>query len=133
MASTDSNAGGSLADRVTKPETSTLGTQGNTQEFRPASGRSWADDVDSPLEANPSSENTSLQPGASQEQGGSNPPQVDGATEPFGGSGLHEPDYQVNVKLADMQADPNNPLYSAKTFEELNLYDIRLDDSLAVC
>src|SRR5262249_53711285 len=38
-----------------------------------------------------------------------------------GGSALHEPDYEVQVKLADMQADPNNPLYSAKSFEELNL------------
>jgi ATP-dependent RNA helicase DDX19/DBP5 len=27
----------------------------------------------------------------------------------------------VQVTLADLQADPNNPLYSAKTFEELNL------------
>jgi ATP-dependent RNA helicase DDX19/DBP5 len=28
---------------------------------------------------------------------------------------------EVEVKLADMQADPNSPLYSVKTFEELNL------------
>lgn len=29
--------------------------------------------------------------------------------------------YEVKVKLADLQADPNSPLYSAKTFEELGL------------
>ncbi|KAF2087440.1 P-loop containing nucleoside triphosphate hydrolase protein [Saccharata proteae CBS 121410] len=38
-----------------------------------------------------------------------------------GSSSLQEPEYDVEVKLADLQADPNNPLYSAKSFEELNL------------
>lgn len=48
--------------------------------------------------------------------------QVDGATAPRGGAdGLREPEYDVEVKLSDMQQDPNNPLFSAKTFEELNL------------
>lgn len=28
----------------------------------------------------------------------------------------------VQVKLADQQADPNSPLYSVKSFEELGLY-----------
>ena len=32
-----------------------------------------------------------------------------------------EPDSDVRVKLADAQADPNNPLYSIKTFEQLGL------------
>jgi ATP-dependent RNA helicase DDX19/DBP5 len=49
-------------------------------------------------------------------------PQNDGAAEPFGGSQLQEPQYAVEIKLADMQADPNNPLYSAATFEQLGLY-----------
>jgi ATP-dependent RNA helicase DDX19/DBP5 len=47
--------------------------------------------------------------------------QVDGSGEPANGSPLAEAEYKVEVKLADMQADPNNPLYSAKSFEELNL------------
>jgi ATP-dependent RNA helicase DDX19/DBP5 len=34
---------------------------------------------------------------------------------------LVETEYEVEVKLADMQADPNNPLFSAKSFEELQL------------
>ncbi|KAF2232280.1 DEAD-domain-containing protein [Viridothelium virens] len=47
--------------------------------------------------------------------------QVDGSSEPRGGSKLEEPEYDVAVKLSDMQADPNNPLYSVKSFEELGL------------
>lgn len=49
------------------------------------------------------------------------PAQVDGASSPLGGSSLHEPEYDVAVKLSDLQADadPNNPLYSVKTFEEI--------------
>ncbi|KAF1823445.1 P-loop containing nucleoside triphosphate hydrolase protein [Dissoconium aciculare CBS 342.82] len=50
--------------------------------------------------------------------------QKDGATEFMSGSfGLDEPEFDVNVKLADLQEDPNNPLYSAKTFEDLHLRD----------
>lgn len=36
-------------------------------------------------------------------------------------SSLVQNDYEVKVKLADLQADPNSPLYSAKSFEELGL------------
>ncbi|KAG0138274.1 P-loop containing nucleoside triphosphate hydrolase protein, partial [Tuber indicum] len=38
-----------------------------------------------------------------------------------GGSGLNEPEYEVAVKLADLQGDPNSPLYSVKRFEDLGL------------
>ena len=51
-----------------------------------------------------------------------NIPQVDGATESFNGSQLQEPDYAVDIKLADMQADPTNPLFSISSFEALGLY-----------
>lgn len=47
--------------------------------------------------------------------------QVDGSGPPGNGSALQEPEFSVEVKLADLQADPNNPLFSAKSFEELNL------------
>ena len=30
--------------------------------------------------------------------------------------------YEVAVKLQDLQADPNSPLYSVKAFTELGLY-----------
>lgn len=48
--------------------------------------------------------------------------QVDGSGPPGNGSTLAESEYKVEVKLADMQMDPNNPLFSAKSFEELKLY-----------
>jgi hypothetical protein len=122
----------SLADRVTKPElltTNTSGMNATAQTFQPASGKSWADEVNSPVSANPDSAqsggldnvvNTSTITTTDNKQ--PNIPQMDGATEPFNGSQLHEPDYLVELKLADMQADPNNPLYSIKSFEELGLY-----------
>ncbi|KAF1359740.1 ATP-dependent RNA helicase-like protein dbp5 [Lizonia empirigonia] len=49
--------------------------------------------------------------------------QVDGSGPPGNGSKMVETEFNVEVKLADMQADPNNPLFSAKTFEELKLSD----------
>lgn len=36
-------------------------------------------------------------------------------------SNLISSEYEVKVKLADIQADPNSPLYSAKSFDELGL------------
>lgn len=48
-------------------------------------------------------------------------PQADGAAEPHNGSKLTEPEYDVEVKLADLQGDPNNPLFSVQKFEDLGL------------
>jgi ATP-dependent RNA helicase DDX19/DBP5 len=49
--------------------------------------------------------------------------QADGAPKELNGSGgLQEPEYDVEVKLADIQGDVNSPLHSVKTFEELGLY-----------
>lgn len=50
--------------------------------------------------------------------------QIDGAGKPNGGSGLEEPEFDVVVKLSDLQAgdDEKNPLASKiSSFEELNL------------
>lgn len=74
-----------------------------------------------PAEAKPSLESRMSKdeaPAASEQSG-----QKDGATPP---SDTKEPnlvdtEFEVEVKLADMQADPNNPLFSAKSFEELQL------------
>ena len=90
-----SDAAPSLADRITRDE---------PRKF------DWADDVNSPAAETPPKveESTSI-------------PQTDGSGGPFGGSELHEPEYDVQVKLTDLQADPNNPLFSAKTFEQLDL------------
>ena len=95
--------GGSLADRISKPETT-----------------SWADEVNSPSAADPPQEAVKEAPNEEQKDTKS-VPQMDGAAEPFNGSELQEPDYEVEIKLADMQLDPNNPLYSIKSFEELGL------------
>jgi hypothetical protein len=56
--------------------------------------------------------------------------QVDGATEVLNGSGLAEPEYDVEVSLNDLQADPNNPLFSAKSFEQLQLYVLNWSEKL---
>ncbi|KAF2817551.1 DEAD-domain-containing protein [Mytilinidion resinicola] len=47
--------------------------------------------------------------------------QLDGGIPQGKEPALIEPEYEVEVKLADMQADPNSPLFSVKSFEELNL------------
>lgn len=47
--------------------------------------------------------------------------QADGASAEQMGGSLLEPEFDVDVKLNDLQADPNNPLFSAKTFGDLNL------------
>lgn len=38
-------------------------------------------------------------------------------------SNLRESSHEVQVTLADQQADPNSPLYSAKSFESLGLHE----------
>ena len=125
-------AASSLSDRITKPEeippkvtTNTPAMNAAAHTFTPASGKSWADEVNSPVSANPNSTPSGFDPttdSATITTGKMpNIPQMDGATEPFNGSQLHEPDYMVELKLADMQADPNNPLYSIKSLDELGL------------
>lgn len=113
MSEEGASTGGGLADRITKPDSTTT------------SATSWADEVNSPSNANPpSAPETDLASKSASAPTGEKEPsasQLDGATEPFGGSQLQEPDFEVQVKLADLQADPNNPLYSATSFEQLNL------------
>ena len=50
-------------------------------------------------------------------------PQLDGAVHDDNDSSLQEPEWDVDVKLSDLQAnaDPNNPLFSVKKFEDLGL------------
>ena len=48
--------------------------------------------------------------------------QNDGASEPLGGNQIIETSgFDVHVKLSDLQANPNDPLYSIKSFEDLGL------------
>jgi hypothetical protein len=128
MASQSTPASGSLADRITKPESSTTpaipAMNATASSFQPASGTSWADEVNSPSVANPPAaipETAAAHTTTTEASKEPNIPQMDGATEPFNGSSLQEPDYAVDIKLADMQADPNHPLYSVTVFEDLGL------------
>lgn len=108
--------GSDLSSRITVPEKS------NTTDT-PTSNFSWADDAATPTEP---TQNTSSLP-AAQTDGAADTAkdmaeQKDGATTWLNGSqGLDEPEFDVNVKLADLQENPDNPLFSVKNFSELNL------------
>ncbi|KAI9891526.1 MAG: RNA helicase required for poly(A+) mRNA export [Vezdaea aestivalis] len=114
----------SLADRMTFPSSTATESEvksNNGNEAQPSTttataipshnqstiSTSWADDVDPPSDSPAQSEPT--KPTMETE------PPAEGQSS----SQLHEPTYDVEVKLSDMQADPNNPLYSIKSFEDL--------------
>lgn len=61
------------------------------------------------------------QPPAESTSGSTADAQMEGNGETLGGSGLVEPEYEVEVKLTDLQGDQDTPFYSAKTFQEMNL------------
>ena len=124
-----SNLAKSFEDRLTFPDDKQGSKSPNPQaaSFTP-SKFDWADEVTTPVQETPKKpDTTSDTPSKSQANGAGDAPsdmaaQTDGATTWMGGSsGLDEPEFDVNVKLADLQADPNNPLYSVKSFEQLNL------------
>ncbi|PBP25487.1 ATP-dependent RNA helicase DBP5 [Diplocarpon rosae] len=81
---------------------------GASSTFTPASGASWAEETAAPADQKP--ETSSL-----------GDAQVDGTVENLGGSGLHDAQYEVEVKLSDIQGDTNSPLFSVSTFEELGI------------
>ena len=86
------------------------GTNPSASTFTP-SKFSWADDEEPTAASKSDDKNDDVSKS-----------QIDGASTWLHGSrGLDEPEFDVNVKLADLQEDPNNPLYSIKSFEELNL------------
>lgn len=95
----------SLESRISKPE------KGDAP--------SWADET-SAADAEPSTSTTKKSD--EKDPNSLSNAQTDGALEAMNGSsGIYEPSYEVNVKLSDLQADPNNPLNSIKSFEELGL------------
>ena len=139
MASEKAIIPASLEDRISKPEPaesetsqgeSSKGTNVAAPSFVPGQKDSWADDTTSPIDANPK---PAADTKTTAHESSLSTAQTDGASEDLGGSGLHEPAYSVNVKLSDkikfdndaklsdIQSDPNNPLYSIKSFEDLNL------------
>lgn len=116
-----SSASGSLADRISKPVSSngTNNAVGNPATNHSMPTGSWADEVGSPV-AN-TEPPTGMDTEVKAEDTSLSEAQTDGAGEIAGGSNLMEPEYDVEVKLSDIQADPNNPLFSIKSFEELGL------------
>ncbi|KAL9006812.1 MAG: hypothetical protein Q9188_000423 [Gyalolechia gomerana] len=135
MADEKETTGPSLADRLTKPDGSKFEspkadagnpaadagspTAENTSAKSADEPSSWADEVGTPVKADPEPATGTTTPPEEKNLAKS---QLDGATEPQNGSPmLSEPSYEVNVKLSDVQADPNNPLFSIKNFNELGL------------
>lgn len=47
--------------------------------------------------------------------------QTDGAPEALGGSGLQEPEWDVEVSLSDLQNNEATPFHSATNWEDLGL------------
>jgi ATP-dependent RNA helicase DDX19/DBP5 len=100
----------SFEERLTFPSKATEGEE--PKKF------SWADDAETPTTENP--------PTLEKKEATEGPESVadvqkDGANTYLNGSQLDEPEFDVNVKLADLQEDPNNPLYSVQSFEDLKL------------
>ena len=87
------------------------------------SSESWADETSAVNEANDtSSQSTTVKAEAEKEMSSLANAQTDGATGALNGeTRIFEPSYDVDVKLSDLQQDPNNPLNSVKSFEELGL------------
>ena len=118
----------SLEDRISKPgigqpegsETaSSTGTNVNAALFVPGGPTSWADEA---AEAATNSEPSAVNAKAEKEMSEMSQSQTDGASGVLGGSSsIYDPSYEVNVKLSDLQANPDDPLYSIKSFEELGL------------
>jgi ATP-dependent RNA helicase DDX19/DBP5 len=101
---TKTKSSGSLADRISAAPNPS--SSSSTPAPKSKSTGSWADEVASPVNE---SQNTM------------DNDQLDGAVEPLGGSGLHDGEYDVEVKLSDIQGDVNSPLYSVQSFEELGM------------
>lgn len=146
MAEEKKTSGSSLADRLTKVDGSKfISPKVNTDDVKEPTpsqdtdgSGSWADEVETPVKADaePIAASATLQlegslakaqldgsgHNRSQDEKTLLKAQFDGATDLQQGSPLHgEPSYNVDVKLSDVQADPNNPLYSIKNFNELGL------------
>jgi ATP-dependent RNA helicase DDX19/DBP5 len=104
-------ASGSLADRISGAAASKLDAASTS--FTPGASNasnSWADEVASPVGTESKQLDSTLEDA-----------QQDGAAPPLAGSGLHDAQYEVEVKLSDLQGDKDSPLFSVSSFEELGM------------
>lgn len=102
---------GSLSDRISTPlnaaSTSFTPAAASTPSGPSKSTGSWADEVASPVNES----------GIGLSKG-----QMDGSTITSGGSALQDVEqYEVEVKLSDIQGDEKSPLYSVKSFNQLGM------------
>lgn len=88
-----------LASRITKPDEA-------------AKTIDWAESV----EADENKQQTEAEAAT-----GAAEAQVDGAVEELGGSGLQEPDWDVEVSLSDLQANEATPFHSAAQWQDMGL------------
>lgn len=124
----------SLADRISKPEHTTSNADaaensiatpalatGTSLSGALENTSSWADEAEDEAD-NTASTIPAINTESKKDMSNLGKAQTDGAAEVLGGEGgVIEPSYEVEIKLADMQANPNDPLYSIKSFEQLGL------------
>lgn len=118
------NLAKSFEDRLSFPSDSKNKSSTPNLTTTPSSKFNWADEVETPVQENEKqigeSQNGTTSKAA--DDSSLDMAQTDGSTPWLNGSqGLDEPEFDVNVKLADLQQDPNNPLYSVKNFDDLQL------------
>lgn len=102
---------GPLSGRISAPlnaaSSTSTPTTTSTGKVASKSAGSWADEVASPVNDS----------GSSLEKA-----QMDGGGTHSGGSALQDvEEFEVEVKLSDLQGDVNSPLYSVKSFDQLGL------------
>lgn len=73
--------------------------------------------TDAPAEAAPAAAETAAETAAAPEDG-----QTDGTVEQLGGSGLQEPEWDVEVSLSELQDNEATPFHSATTWQDLGLF-----------
>ena len=49
--------------------------------------------------------------------------QADGTVEELGGSGLQEPEWDVEISLSELQQNEATPFHSAQQWDDLGLYE----------
>lgn len=88
-----------LASRITKPD-------------EPAKKVDWAESVEA---------DENKQQAEAEAAAGAAEAQVDGAVEELGGSGLQEPEWDVEVSLSELQANEATPFHSATQWQDMGL------------
>ena len=104
-------ASGSLADRISQPpkvDVTSTSPASTTTDTATEAKTSWADETASPVQPETAKSIEKAQ--------------VDGSAERLGGSALlPSGEFEVEVKLSDIQGDTSSPLYSITAFDQLGM------------